>query len=103
VQNLLSSRSLSKNTKLRVYRTIILPVVLCGSLTLRDEQKLRVFKTRVLRIFGPRKDKATGEWRRLHNKELTDQHSSPNIVWVIKSRRMRLAGHVARMGEGRSA
>ena len=53
------------------------------------------------RIFGPRRDEVTGEWRRLHNEELNDLYSSPNIVWVIKSRRMRWAGHVARMGEER--
>jgi len=63
---------------------------------------LRVFENMVLsRIFGPRKDEVTGEWRRLHNEELNDLYSSPNIVRAIKSRRMRLAGHVARMGEER--
>jgi hypothetical protein len=106
VQNLLSSSFLSKNTKIRVYRTIILPVVLyrceTWSLTLREEQRLGVFENRVLRrIFGPKRDEATGEWRRLHNEELNDLYSSPNIIRVIKSRRMRLAGHVARMGEKR--
>ena len=61
-----------------------------------------MFENRVLRrIFGPRRDKVTGEWRRLHNEELNDLCSSPNIVWVIKSRRMRWAGHVACMGEER--
>jgi hypothetical protein len=90
VQNLLSSRLLSKNTKIRVYRTMILPVVLYGcetwSLTLREEQRLRVFKSRVLRrIFGPKRDEATGEWRRLHNEDLNDLYSSPNIIRVIKS------------------
>jgi len=71
-------------------------------LTLREEKKLRVFENMVLRrIFGPRKDEVTGEWRRLHNGELNDLYSSPNIVRVIKSRRMRWAGHVARMGEER--
>jgi len=69
---------------------------------LREERKLRVFENMVLRrIFGPRRDEVTGEWRRLHNEELNDFYSSPNIVWVIKWRRMRLAGHVARMGEER--
>jgi len=67
---------------------------------LREERKLRVFENMVLRrIFGPRRDEVTGEWRRLHNEELSDLDSSPNIVRVIKSRRMRWAGHVARMGE----
>ena len=70
------------------------------SLTLREERKLRVFEKMVLRgIFGPRRDEVTGDWRRLHNEELNDLYCSPNIVRVIKSRRMRWAGHVARMGE----
>ena len=106
MQNLLSSRLLSKNLKIKIYRTVILPVVLYGcetwSLTLREERKLRVFENRVLRrIFGPRKEEITGEWRRLHNEELNVLYSSSNIVRVIKSRRMRWAGHVARMGEKR--
>ena len=72
------------------------------SLTLREERKLRVFENMVLsRIFGPRRDEVTGQWRRLHNEELNDLYSSPNIVRVIKSSRMRCAGHVARMGEER--
>ena len=67
-------------------------------------KKLRVFENRVLRrIIGPRRDEVTGELRRLHNEELSDLYSSPNIVRVIKSRRMRWAGHVARMGEERGA
>src|SRR5215469_16049153 len=106
VQNLLSSSFLSKNLKIKIYRTIILPVVLHGcetwSLTLREERRLRVFENRVLRtVFGPKRDKVTGEWRKLHNVELSDLYSSPNIVRVVKSRRMRWAGHVARMVEGR--
>ena len=85
---------------------IILPVVLYGcetwSLTLREERKLRVFENMVFRrIFGPRRNEVTGEWRRLRNEELNDLYSSPNIVRVIKSRRMRWAGHVAHMGEER--
>jgi len=85
MQNLLSSRLLSKNLKIKIYRTVILPVVLYGcetwSLTLREERKLRVFGNMVLRrIFGPRRDKVTGEWRRFHNEELNDLYSSPNIV-----------------------
>jgi len=69
---------------------------------LREERKLRAFGNTVLRrIFGPRRDKVTGEWRRLHNEELNDLYSSPNIVWVIKLRRMRWAGHVAHMGKER--
>ena len=71
-------------------------------LTLREERKLRVFENMVLRrIFGPRRDEVTGEWRRLHNEELSDLYSSPNIVRVITSRRMRWAGDVARIGEER--
>jgi len=69
---------------------------------LREERRLRVFENRVLRrIFGPRGDEVTGEWRKLHIEKLNDLYSSPNIVPVIKSRRMRWAGHVARMGERR--
>jgi len=86
----LSSRLLSKNLKSKIYRTIILPVVLFGcetwSLkTLRDERRLRTFENRVLRrIFGPRRDEVTKEWRKLHNEELNDLYCSPNIVRVIK-------------------
>jgi hypothetical protein len=98
---------LSKNTKIKTYRSIILPVVLDGcetwSLTLREEHRLRVFENRVLRrIFGPKRDEVTGEWRRLYNEELNDLYSSPNIR-VIKSRRMRWEGHVACMGQGRGS
>ena len=72
------------------------------SLTLREERRLRVFENRVLRrVFGPKRDEVTGEWKKLHNEEPGDLYSLPNIVRVVKSRRMRWAGHVALMGEGR--
>ena len=72
------------------------------SLKLREERRLRVFENRVLRrVFGPKRDEVIGEWKKLHNEELRDLYSLPNIVRVVKSRRMRWAGHVARMGEGR--
>ena len=70
-------------------------------MTMREERRLRLFENRVLRVFGSRRDEVTGEWRKLHNEELWDLYSLPNIVRVVKSRRMRWAGHVARMGEGR--
>ena len=97
---------LSNNLKIKIYRIIILSVVLYGcetwSLTLREESRLRVFKIRVLRrIFGPKRDEVTMEWRKLHNEKLNKLYSSPNIFRVIKSRRMRWAGHVARMGQRR--
>jgi hypothetical protein len=97
---------LSRNVKVKIYKTIILPFVLYGcetcSLTLRKDYRPRVFENRVLRrIFGPKRDEVTGEWRKLHNEELHILYSSPNIIRQIKSRRMRWAGHVARMGEDR--
>jgi hypothetical protein len=96
-QSLLSSRLLSRNIKVKIYKTIILPVVLygCGtwSLTLREESILRVFESKVLRrIFGPKRDEVTGEWIKLHNEELRVLYSSPNIIRQVKSRRMRWAG-----------
>jgi len=102
VQNLLSSSLLSKNLKTKIYRTIILPVFLYGcetwSLTLREERRLRVFENRVLRrVFGLKRDEVTGKWRKLHNEELSDLYSLPNIVRAVKLRRMRWA----RMGQGR--
>jgi hypothetical protein len=102
VQNLLSSSLLSKNLKIKMYRTIILPVILYGceirSLTLREERKLRLYENRVLRIFGPKRDKVTGELRKLHNEEINDLYSSTITVRVIKSRRMRWVEHVVHMG-----
>ena len=108
MQNLLPSSLLSKNVKIQIYRSIILPVVLYGcenwSLILREECWLRVFNSRVLRgIFGPKRDEVSVVWNKLHSEELNDLHSSPNIVWVIKLRRMRWVGHVARMGQRREA
>jgi hypothetical protein len=105
VQNLLSSRHISKNLKIKIYKTVILPVVLYGcetwSLTLGEEHRLRVFENTVLRkVFGPKREEDES-WRKLHSDELHSLYSSPNIVRVIKSRRMRWAGHVARMGDGR--
>jgi hypothetical protein len=104
----LSSCLLSRNLKTRIYKTIILPVVLYGcetwSLALREEHRLRVFENRVLRrIFGLKRDEVTGEQRKLHNEELHDLYSSPIIIRIIKSRKMRCAAHVARMGEKRNA
>jgi hypothetical protein len=70
------------------------------ALTLREEHRLRVFANRVLRrIFGPKRDEVTGEWKKFHNEELRDLYSSPSIIRIIKSRRMRWAGHVTRIGE----
>ena len=85
MQNLLSSKLLSKNLKIKKYRTIILPVVLYGcetwSLTLREERKLRVFENTVLRrIFGPRKDEVIGEWRRLHNEKINDLYCAGDKI-----------------------
>ena len=102
----MSSRLLSKNLKIKIYRNIILSVDLYGcetwSLTLREERKMGLFENMVLRrIFGPRRDGVMGEWWRLHNEELNDLYCSPNIVRVIKWRRMRWAEHVASMGEER--
>jgi hypothetical protein len=105
VQSLLSSRLLSRNVKDKIYRTIILPVVLYGcetwSVKLTEEHRLRVFENRVLRrIFGPKRDEVTGKWRKLHNGEFHNLYSSPDIIRQIKSRIMRWVGHVACMGQG---
>jgi hypothetical protein len=93
VQNLLSSLLLSKNLKTRLYKTVILPVVLYGcetwSLTLREEHKLGVFENRVLRkILGPKRKEVAVEWRKLYNEELRDLYTSPSIIRIIKARRM---------------
>ena len=106
VQNLFSSILLSENINIKIYRNIILPIVLHGcetsSLTMREECRLRVFENRVLRrIFWPRRDEVTGKWRKLHNEELNDLYSSPNIILVIKSPIMRCAEHVECMGRRR--
>jgi hypothetical protein len=108
VQNLLSSCLLSINGKIKIYKTIILPVVLYGcetlSLTLREGHRLTVSENRVLRrIFGPKRDEVTGGWRKLHNEEMHGLYSSPSIVRVIKASRMRWAGHVERIGVVRGA
>jgi hypothetical protein len=98
---------LSRNLEVKIYKTKIIPVVLYGcetwSLTLREEHRLKVFEKRVLRrIFGPKRDEVYGDLRKLQNWELHNLYSSPDIIRQIKSRRMRWAGHVARMGEGRN-
>jgi hypothetical protein len=93
---------LSKNLKIKIYRTINLPVVLYGRETWSLTLRLRVFENRVLRrIFGPKRDEVTREWRKHHNEELHVLYSLPTIVRVIKSRRIGWTRHVARMGEGR--
>jgi hypothetical protein len=98
---------LLKNTKIRVYRTVVLPVVLYGcetwAVTLREEQRLRVFENRVLRgIFGPERDEATAEWTRLHNEELNGLYSSLNTIRVIKLGR-KMGGACSMYGEKRGA
>jgi hypothetical protein len=104
VQSLLSYRLLSRNVRVKIYKIIILPVVLyeceTWSLTLREEQRLRMFQNRVLRrIFGSNRDDMMGEWKKLHSMELHNLYSSPNIIRQIKSRRAR---HMARRGEDRN-
>jgi hypothetical protein len=106
VQSFLASRLLPRNLKVKIYKTIILPVVLYGcetwSLTLREQHRLRVFENRVLRgIFGPKRDEVTGEWRKLHRGELHNLYSFENIIRHMKSRRMRWAERVAHTREER--
>jgi hypothetical protein len=103
----LPSSLLPRNVKVKIYKTIILPAVLYGcetwSLSLWEEHRLRAFEKRVLRrIFGSKRDEETGEWRKLNNEELNIFCSSADIIRQIKPRRMRWAGHVARMEEERS-
>jgi hypothetical protein len=105
-QSILSSRLLTRNVKVKIFEKIILPFVLYGceiwSLTLSEVHRTRVLENRVLRrIFGPKRDEVTGEWRKLHNEELHNLYSSPDIIRQVKSRRMRWAGHVERMEEER--
>ena len=107
VAQLLRSAACLHTNQSRSYlnHLVNLPVVLyrceTWSLRLRGERRLTVSENRVLRrVFGLKRDEVTGEWRKLHNEELNDLYCSPNIVRVIKSRRMRWAGYVARMGGG---
>jgi hypothetical protein len=105
VQNLLPSCLLPKNVKIKIYRTIILPAVMCGcetrTLTLREEHRLRVFENRILRRkFGPMKDEITGEWRKLYNKELHYLYSSSNIIRQNQPRRIKVVGSCDTHGRG---
>jgi hypothetical protein len=102
VQPKLHTGDIKAKRKIR-YRTAILPAVSYGhetwSLTLREEHRLRVFENRVLmRIFGPKRDEVTEGWRKLHNEKLSNFYSSPSIIRSIQSKRVRKAGHLARMG-----
>jgi hypothetical protein len=106
VQDLLSPPPLLENVKIRIYKTIILPVVLYGSetcyLILRKEHRLKMFKNRVsMRMFRPKRSEGTGGWRKLHNEKLHDRYSSLSIIIIIKSRKTRWTGHVTRIGQKR--
>ena len=102
MQNILSSSLLSKNIKNKIYRTVIFSAFENWSLTLTEERKLKVFENRALRrMCGPMRDEVTGEWRGLYNEELNDLYSLPNIIRVIKSRRLKWTRHVARMEDRR--
>ena len=106
VQNLLSSIFLSNSIETKIHRAVILPVVLYGceawSSTVGEQDRLRVFENRLLRrVLGSKRVTVTGEWRILHKEEFYDLYCSLNVIWVIKSRRMRWAGHVAHTGDRR--
>ena len=106
IWNRTSDLPICSTAKIKMYRIIILPVVLYGcetwSLTLREERRVRVFENRVLRrIFGPKRNEVIGKLRKLHNEELNDLYYSPHFVRLVKYRRVRWAGHVACMGENR--
>jgi hypothetical protein len=108
VQKLLSTCLLSKNIKIKIYKTILFPVILYGcetwSLTVREAYRLRKFENRLLRrLLGLKRDEVTGGWRKLHNEELHNLSSSPSIIRMVKSRGMKWTWHVARMGERRNA
>jgi hypothetical protein len=104
VKKFLSSPLLSEIIKIKIYETIILLVVFCGCeiwyFILREEHILRVFENGVLRrIFGPKRDEIIGSWRKMHNEELHNLYSSLNVIRMMKSKRMRWAGHIACIGE----
>jgi hypothetical protein len=108
VQNILSSLFLSKNIKIKIYGTVNYPVFLCGCETsyfaLSEVRRLKVFKNRVpVKVFGHERQDVTGDQRKLRNEELHDFFSSPNIIWVFTSRRVRWMGHVVCMRENRNA
>jgi hypothetical protein len=105
IQSKIFCLPISKNLKIKIHKTVVSPVVLYGcetwSLTLVEEYRLRFSENKMLKIFGPKMEE-DGSWRKLHSDELHNLHYSPNILRLIKSRRMRWAGHVTRMGDGRN-